>query len=203
MRSLQVMSLDATDAAIAGGVIARAFDTDPLNRCHHPDAAARARWTPLLFETFVRYDQRFGQVDYLENFVAVATWLKPGDVETPEKLAQVGFDDLPDEVDIEFIEQVFAFVGPAIAEVQSEPHWHLRLLAVEPEYQGGGHGAALLEHGIERATASGHAVVLETFSPRAVPFYLRNGFETIVDAVEPTSGLPFWALRHGATQPAF
>ena len=26
----------------------------------------------------MRYDQRFGQVDYLENFVAVATWLKPG-----------------------------------------------------------------------------------------------------------------------------
>ena len=203
MQIMPVLSLDAADAAIAGSVIARAFDSDPLNRRHHPDAATRARCTPLLFETFVRYDQRFGQVDYLESFVAVATWLKPGEVETPEKLAQVGFDDFPDEVDVEFIEQVFAFVGPAIAEVQPEPHWHLRLLAVEPEHQGGGHGAALMKHGIDRAKASGHAVVLETFSPRAVPFYLRNGFETIVEAVEPTSGLPFWALRHAATQPAF
>jgi GNAT superfamily N-acetyltransferase len=203
MESLDVLSLSATDAGIAGGVIARAFDSDPLNRRHHPDAATRARWTPLLFETFVRYDQRFGEVDYLEDFVAVATWLKPGDVETPEKLAQVGFDELPDEVDVEFIERVFSFVGPAIAEVQQEPHWHLRLLAVEPEQQGSGHGAALMKHGIDRAKASGHAVVLETFSPRAVPFYLRNGFEMIVDTVEPTSGLPFWALRHGEAQPAF
>ena len=101
MQSMPVLSLGAADAAIAGSVIARAFDSDPLNRRHHPDAVTRARWTPLLFETFVRYDQRFGQVDYLEHFVAVATWLKPGDVETPEKLAQVGFDDLPDEVDVE------------------------------------------------------------------------------------------------------
>jgi len=199
VENLRVLPLEAADAAIAGGVIARAFDSDPLNRCHHPDAVNRARHTPLLFETLVRYDQRFGQVDYLDGFVAVATWLRPGEVETPEKLAQVGFEDLPDEVDVQFIEEVFAFVGPAIAEVEPEPHWHLRLLAVEPEHQGGGHGAALLQHGIDRAKASGHAVVLETFSPRAVPFYLRNGFETIVETVEPTSGLPFWALRHRAT----
>ena len=199
MESLQVLPLKAADAAIAGGVIARAFESDPLNRCHHPDAITRARYTPLLFEALVPYDQRFGQVDYLDGFVAVATWLKPGEVETPEKLAQVGFEDLPHEVNVQFIEDVFSFVGPAIAEVQPEPHWHLRLLAVEPEHQGGGYGAALMQHGIDRASASGHAVVLETFSPRAVPFYLRNGFETIVETIEPTSGLPFWALRHQAT----
>lgn len=198
MESLQVLPLEAADAAIAGGVIARAFETDDLNRRQYPDAAIRDRCAPLLFETLVRYDQRFGQVDYLDGFVGVATWLQPGEVETPEKLAQVGFEDLPDEVDVRFVEEVFSFVGPAIAEVHPEPHWHLRLLAVEPEHQGGGHGAALLQHGIDRARASGHAVVLETFSPRAVPFYLRNGFEMIVESVEPTSGLPFWALRHRA-----
>ena len=54
-----------------------------------------------------------------------------------------------------------------------------------------------MKHGIDRAVASGHAIVLETFSPRAVPFYLRNGFEMIVDTVEPTSGLP---SGHSATE---
>jgi hypothetical protein len=29
-----------------------------------------------------------------------------------------------------------------------------------------------------------------------VPFYVRNGFEVIVDEVEPTYGLRFSALRH-------
>jgi GNAT superfamily N-acetyltransferase len=192
-----VLSLGEDDVGVAGRVVARAFETDDLNLRQYPDTATRARCAPMLFEALVRYDQLFGQVDYLEGFAAVASWLRPGDVETPEKLAQAGFDDLPEDVDMEFIEKVFGFVGPAIAEVQSDPHWHLRLLAVEPELQGGGRGAALMRHGLDRAAGTGHPVVLETFSPRATAFYSRCGFETIVDAVEPTSGLRFWALRYG------
>ena len=89
----------------------------------YPDAATRARCKPLLFEAFVRYDQRFGQVDYLE-IRRGRHLVEAGEVGRREARAQVGFDDLPDEVDLEFIEQVFAFVGPAIANVQHEPHWH-------------------------------------------------------------------------------
>ena len=55
-----------------------------------------------------------------------------------------------------------------------------------------------MQRGIDRAADTGHAVVLETFSERNVPFYRRNGFELIVDDVEPTTGLRFWALRLGA-----
>ena len=197
MESWRVLSLGADDVAVAGSVVARAFETDDLNLRQYPDADARARCAPMLFEALVRYDQLFGQVDYLDGFVAVASWMRPGEGETPERLAQAGFDDLPEDVDMGFIENVFGFVGPAIAEVQPEPHWHLRLLAVEPLHQGRGLGEVLMRHGLERAASTGDPVVLETFSPRAMGFYLRNGFETIVDAIEPTSGLRFWALRHG------
>jgi hypothetical protein len=55
---------------------------------------------------------------------------------------------------------------------------------------------ASMRHGLDRAAATGHAVVLETFSPRAMQFYPRNGFETIVDGIEPTSSLRFRALRY-------
>ncbi|MGL6280302.1 MAG: GNAT family N-acetyltransferase [Gaiella sp.] len=198
MGSLRVLSLGDGDVGVAGRVIARAFETDDLNLRQYPEAETRARCAPMLFEALVRYDLLYGQVDYVDGFVAVASWMRPGEIETAEKLARAGFEDLPEDVDIPFIEKVFGFVGPAIAEVQSDPHWHLRLLAVDPERQGGGIGALLMRHGLDRAAASGHAVVLETFSPRAMQFYARNGFETIVDAIEPTSGLRFWALRHGA-----
>lgn len=198
MERLEVLSLVQADVGAAGCVVARAFETDDLNRRQYPDPEIRTRCAPMLFEALVRYDQLFGQVDYLEGFVAVASWMRPGEIETPERLAQAGFDDLPEDVDMDFIEKVSGFVGPAIAEAQREPHWHLRLLAVDPEHQGGGKGAALMRHGLDRAAASGHAVVLETFSPRAMQFYTRNDFETIVDAVEPTSGLRFWARRHDA-----
>ena len=117
--------------------------------------------------------------------------MRPGEVKTPERLAQAGFDDLPDEVRLELLHEVFGFVAPAIAEAAPDPHWHLRLLAVEPTHQGGGLGALRRRHGIERAAASGHALVLETFSERAMRFYLDNGFEILLDGVDPTSGLHF------------
>ncbi len=178
--------------------MARAFETDDLNRRQYPDAETRARCAPMLFEALVRYDQLFGQVDCLEGHLAVASWIRPGEHETAERLTQAGFDDLPRDVRMDFIEKVFGFVGAAIEHVQPEPHWHLRLLAVEPAHQGSGLGEALLRHGLERAATTGHPVVLETFSPRAMRFYVRTGFETIVDTIEPTSGLRVWALRHGS-----
>lgn len=152
-----------------------------------------------MFEALVRYDQLFGQVDYLPEFTAVATWLRPGETaETPDRLDQAGFNDLPDDVPLESLDAFFSAIGPAIASVAPEPHWHLRLLGVDPGHQGGGQGAVILRHGIDRARRSGHRVVLETFAERAVPFYLRNGFDLLLDDVEPVSGIRFWALSHTA-----
>ena len=195
MGSATVTSLRGEDVERAAHVIARAFHEDALTVHLYPDAATRVRLAPIMFEALVRYDHLFGQVDHLSGFAAVATWLRPGEtIETPERLSEAGFGALPDGVPLETLDAVFGFIGPAIAKVEPEPHWHLRLLAVEPALQGGGFGAAVLRHGLDRAAATGHAVVLETFAERAVPFYVRNGFEIIVDDVEPTSGLHFWAL---------
>ena len=97
---------------------------------------------------------------------------------------------------LETLDTVFGFIGQAIAKVATEPHWHLRLLGVDPGHQGGGLGAVVLRHGLDRAADTGYPVVLETFAERSVPFYLRNGFEFLVDDVEPGSGLRFWALHH-------
>jgi GNAT superfamily N-acetyltransferase len=192
-----VMSLRADDVERAAAIIARAFHEDELTVHLYPDDKERRRLAPLMFEAIVRYDQLFGQVDHLPEFTAVASWMRPGEtVESPQRLRQAGFDELPDDVPLETLDAVFASIGPAIAKVAPEPHWHLRLLGVEPSHQGGGLGAMVMRHGIERAAATGHSVVLETFAERAVRFYLRNGFEILVDDVDPASDLHFWALRH-------
>ena len=196
MSTSSVLSLRPEDVDRAGSLIARAFHEDPLNVHLYPDEAARARLAPSMLAAFVRFDHLFGQVDHLPGFNAVASWSRPGTIETRERLEQAGFDDLSHEQPLEAVEAVFSYVGPAIAEVVPEPHWHLRLLAADPSHQGRGLGAVLLRHGLDRANGTGHSAVLETFAERAVPFYLRNGFEVIVDAIEPTSGLRFWALSH-------
>lgn len=192
-----VLSLREEDVGRASGVIARAFHGDALTVHLYPVDETRTRLAPLMFEALVRYDQLFGQVDYLPGFTAVATWLQSGEMaETADRLAQAGFDDLPNDVPLEALDAFFGAIGPAIASVAPEPHWHLRLLGVDPGHQGGGLGAVLLHHGINRAASDGHPVVLETFSERAVAFYLRNGFHLLLDDVEPVSGIRFWTLRH-------
>jgi GNAT superfamily N-acetyltransferase len=192
-----VQSLRDEDVERASGVIARAFHDDALTVHLYPDDESRRRLAPSMFEALVRYDRLFGQVDHLPGFEAVATWVRPGETaETADRLAQAGFDDLPDGVPLEALDSFFGATGPAIASVAPGPHWHLRLLGVDPGHQGRGLGAALLRHGIDRAARSRHPVVLETFTERAAQFYLRNGFHLLLDDVEPVSGIRFWALRH-------
>ncbi|MGO8876513.1 MAG: GNAT family N-acetyltransferase [Acidimicrobiales bacterium] len=193
----QVQSLGLSEVAPAAALIARAFDEDPLNAHFYPDAADRARLAPSMFEAIVRYDVLYGQVDRLVDFTALAAWRVPvGSEETPEKLARAGFADLPGDVPLGAFDAVFAAIAAATEKVAPEPHWHLEVLAVDPACQGCGLGTVLLQHGLSRAHAGGHPVLLETFAPRTVPFYRRHGFEVIVDDVESTYGLRYWVLRH-------
>ena len=133
---MDVLTLQHEQVEQAAGVIARAFHEDALNVYLYPDGETRARFAPPMFEAFVRYDQLFGQVDYLPGFTAVATWIRPGVTETPERLAEAGFGNLPDEEPLAVLDTVFGFIGKAVSRAAPEPHWHLRLLGVEPDSQG-------------------------------------------------------------------
>jgi GNAT superfamily N-acetyltransferase len=199
MDDVTALLLRDEEVGQAAFVIARAFHDDPLNVHLYPDDRDRTRLAPRLFEALVRYDQLFGKVDRLSDFAAVASWQRPGEtIETPERMAQAGFADLPDEARLDRLGTVFDAITAAIERVAPEPSWHLRLLGVDPGRQSEGLGTTMLEHGLRRADAGGHPVLLETFAERTVPFYLRNGFEIVVDDVEQTSGLRFWALRHAS-----
>jgi len=149
-----------------------------------------------MFEALVRYDCLFGRVDHLPGFAAVATWMRPGEtVETPERLAAAGFDDLPADVPLDRLEAFFSSIAPFHEAAAPEPHWYLRLLGVDPGSQGGGLGSVLLTHGLRLADASGRPCYLETFEKRNAPFYLRHGFALVVDETEPATGIRVWGFQ--------
>ena len=137
-------------------------------------------------------------MDRLDGFGAVATWLGPGHgAETPQRLSEAGFDQLPEQVGSSPLDRLRAFysvVEEAHRNALPEPHWYLRLLGVEPTQQGRGLGLTLLQHGLSRADENGHSCFLETFQERNVPFYLRHGFQLVIDTVEPTSGIRIWSF---------
>lgn len=54
----------------------------------------------------------------------------------------------------------------------------LHFLATLPEYQGQGHGSAMLKWGIEKADATKSRIYLEA-TPEGVPIYLKHGWRHV------------------------
>ena len=58
-----------------------------------------------------------------------------------------------------------------------DPHWYLATLGVDPEFQSGGRGSALLASWLEGVAADAVPAWLETDREANVGFYRRAGFE--------------------------
>ena len=71
----------------------------------------------------------------------------------------------------------------------------LQLLGVEPSRQRRGLGGALIRPGLEHADAGNLACYLETENRRNVEFYLKRGFNMIVNGEEAgATGVRFWTF---------
>ena len=75
----------------------------------------------------------------------------------------------------------------------SEPHYYLNVLAVDPDYQRRGYGAALIAPMLERADAERMPSYLETQRESNVPYYARFGFE-LTKRIELPGGPPLWLM---------
>jgi len=76
-----------------------------------------------------------------------------------------------------------------------KPLWYLQVIGVSPEAQGLGVGTRLLEPVLGLADRDRVSCYLETSNEKAVPFYLRAGFEINRQGVELMPGGPtYWLM---------
>jgi ribosomal protein S18 acetylase RimI-like enzyme len=74
--------------------------------------------------------------------------------------------------------------------------WYLFLLGVEPNRQRRGLGGALMRPVLERAKVEARECYLETENERNVAFYVKQGFDVIVNGeAAGTGGVRFWSFR--------
>ena len=185
----------------AGDLFARAFHDDPLNVYALPDEEARARSNPTYFSAFVKYGHLAGEVWTTEGTLdGVAVWIPPDTgVDTrPDLEDRSGISALPSTVGVVAVDrkrEVFDHLDRLHERDAEDPHWYLMFIGVEPNRQRQGVGSALLQPALSRADAEGMPSYLETFQPTNVPFYLKHGFEIVVEDVEPRSGIRFWTFR--------
>jgi ribosomal protein S18 acetylase RimI-like enzyme len=77
-----------------------------------------------------------------------------------------------------------------------QPHWYLLLIGIEPKSQGQGLGSELLRPMLNGSNRLGGPCYLETEEPQNIRFYLKNGFEIIINGqMAGHTGVRFWTFR--------
>jgi ribosomal protein S18 acetylase RimI-like enzyme len=195
----RVLPLSPTDQPQAVGVLARAFDSDPIYRSLLPDPQARRRALEALWRALIATSRRYGVVDTTPETAGVACWLGPGHtdlglwewIRTGLAMPRAMMRFPPDSRK-RFLEMVSA--TDRIRRLHApQPHWYLWALGVDPLRQGQGIGRSLLAHGLARADAHARSCFLETETESNVAFYARRGFVVVADGQ--VAGARIWSMR--------
>jgi ribosomal protein S18 acetylase RimI-like enzyme len=195
------MLLEPRQTDAVGAALARAFFDDPLFVWGFPDEQRRARLLDFQMKTFLRYGQRWGEVQTTAANAGAAIWLPPGDTRIrPLRAFRIGLWRMPFVAGLGNFRRFYRGVDHLehFHDDVEGPHHYLAVLGVEPELQGRGVGSALIAPVLERATADGLPCYLETVKERNVTFYRKHGFEVMVETQLPPDGPPAWTMLRPA-----
>jgi GNAT superfamily N-acetyltransferase len=185
----------AADAGRIADVLGSAFMTDPVSGWLFPDPADRARLHPAFFRVFVDLVLRDGLLLTDPDVSAVTLWLDVGaghpDDPAGERETRASFDAA-----IGGYASRFAILDALLsAGHPTGPHAYLPFVAVLPERQGHGTGAALLSARLVELDAAHRPAYLEASSPRNAALYARLGFRRLgptIDLPDGPSLYPMW-----------
>lgn len=152
-----------------------AFAADPPSRWVWPEDDTYFSVFPIFVRAFGGRAFDAGTAYHVDNFAGVALWLPPGLHADDDALARL----LELTVPVERQPSVFAVFEQMAAYHPQEPHWHLPLVGVWPEFQGLGYGSALLETVLARCDRDGTSAYLEATTSRGVRLYERLGFKPV------------------------
>lgn len=163
------------DADRVAALLARAFQDDPVSVWIWPDPRVRQR---AMAESVGAYGGRalaLGTGFVAGDFAAVALWLPPGETLDAPEFEELLARTVAGPESSAYLEQ-----AERLARNRPHgPHWYLPLIGVDPAHQGGGHGTALLRHGLALADRDRLPVYLESSSPANLGLYRRHGFDVL------------------------
>jgi ribosomal protein S18 acetylase RimI-like enzyme len=182
-----VGTVDSSESALLGAVLARAFRDNPLNRAVIRGSADR-RLRSNLHGMNTMLASAFGRAMILG---ARATDGGAGGAWAGGLVALPPFGyPLPSPVFwaqlLSVFTQGFGVVqrwGQVFAELEHvhplEPHWYLSVLGVDPACQGQGHGSRLIGQWLEQVDRDESAAFLETDRQENISFYSSAGFRVL------------------------
>ena len=189
---------DATGHTRAAAALARAFVDYDLMVYAVPEAARRGRAVRALYDALLADSLRYGEVYATRDRAGVACWLPPGREHlTVVRQLRAGMLSVPLRFGPGGFRRLLAYdtLGRALHhELAPMPHWYLSAIGVEPERQGQGVAAALLQPILQRADAAGLPCYLETHREANLRIYRKHGFDLARCADLPGHAIPVWAM---------
>jgi len=191
-----------SDRALAAGILARAFFTDPGFVWIFPDPNARRSALDTLESAFVRMYVPHGACYVVGDPVTAAClWRPPGVQLGTWSQVRAGLLTLPLHIGLSATQRLMCTDREVhaiqAAHAPSGPFWYLDTLGVQPDHQGQGLGGRLLAQVLaERVDPSGLPTTLFTNEPRNLPFYQRHDFR-LVHQTRICDGFDAWFMQRG------
>lgn len=191
--TIEITRAATSDAPEVAELIATAFHDLEVAQWLVPDPEQRAQILPANFRIWVDHALAHGQVQLTVDRLGVAVWF-PRNPETP----------LPEPVG--YSQRLAAACGEATPRFQHldnlfdkhhprmQPHHHLAFLAVHPQRQRQGVGAALLQRHHSRIDAFGVGAYLEATSPGSKDLYEQHGYRQLHQNFWLPDGTPIWPM---------
>ena len=165
-----------------------AFANDPVMRYLYPDQLQFLAYFPEFVRLFGGRAFDRGSAHITEDGYGAALWLPPGEHPDEEALVELVKRSaaLSAKTDLFQVFQQMSSYHPG------EPHWYLPLIGVDPLYQGGGVGSALLAYALAICDREKRLAYLESSNPKGVRLYQRHGFEVLgtIDVGEHPTVIP-------------
>jgi GNAT superfamily N-acetyltransferase len=189
----EVRPVTKDDVRALAGVLARAFQDDPVAVYIFPDPARRPRGLERFFRlqvgrTFLRRGEAWTTVDRQGG----AFWLPPAS-------PRPGLRELLEQIPMipllgRRLTPTLRLIGLMEAHHPKSTHYYLGTLGTDPAWQGKGIGSALLKPVLDRCDAEGLPAYLESSNARNVPFYRRHGFDVTSELQVPDGGPTLWLM---------
>jgi GNAT superfamily N-acetyltransferase len=186
----------ATFADVGGLIphLGRAFDDDPVVNWFVRQDEKRSYGFDALFHTFCTLSLPHGEVLTTDGCVGGALWYPPGK-------SKIGFAKqlslLPSWIRIASFRGLKRIidVGNAMSKVHpSERHYYLQFIGVDPDHQGKGLGAALIQPVLQRCDREGCGAYLENTNEANRAFYKQRGF-VVTGEIDLGQGAPLlWPM---------
>ncbi|WKU03782.1 GNAT family N-acetyltransferase [Micromonospora sp. HUAS LYJ1] len=197
--TVTVRRATSSDAGPLIAVLAEAFHDGPVANWLIPDPTDRRVVLYRYFKNAFHHGLTHGHIDTTTNLSAVAIWYPrldpPPQGHTRERQEALEHATGPYAPKFTLMEAMFDAFHP------DEPHHHLAYLAVDPEHQNQGIGAALLHEHHQQLDKLGLPAYLEATNTRNRQLYHRLGYTPGPPLILPTQGLPIWRMWRGQHTP--